>query len=152
MFVRLLTGILLAGFCALSMAPVPAAAQWENIDTVEGPGGEETTLIRRPHSLADGVSVRALGITRSDSTRWALGLVGAAPEDTIALRYGEESLSIQEVRRPSDGVGPTRVFVSADVFLTLAETATATLQVGDVRATLPAQLRREMKEIFERVR
>lgn len=150
MFFRVF-GVLLGGILFLAMGAIPAAAQWENIETVEGPYGEEMTLTKRPHGVADGLSVRALSISRSDTTRWAISLIGASPKDPLAITYGDESLSIQDVQSPSDGVGPTKVFVSAEAFLTMAETQTVTLRVGDVTAALPDQLRREMKEIFERV-
>lgn len=121
-----------------------------NVDTVEGPRGDETTLTAQPHEVADGLSVRAMGIAASDTTRWALSLIGAAPDDEIALRYGTESLPLLSVQRPDDGVGPTRVYVSQQVFLTMAETSPVTLRVGSTSAVLPEQLRREMAHIFER--
>lgn len=121
-----------------------------NVDTVEGPRGDETTLTAQPHEVADGLSVRAMGIATSDTTRWALSLIGAAPDDEIALRYGTESLPLLSVQRPDDGVGPTRVYVSQQVFLTMAETSPVTLRVGSTSAVLPEQLRREMAHIFER--
>jgi len=121
-----------------------------NVDTVEGPRGDETTLTAQPHSVADGLSVRAMGIAAPDTTRWALSLIGAAPDDEIALRYGTESLPLLSVQRPDDGVGPTRVYVSQQAFLTMAEASTVTLRVGARSASLPASLRREMKAIFER--
>jgi hypothetical protein len=56
------------------------------------------------------------------------------------------------VNPPADGgVGPVRVYVSQQTFLTMAETGGVTLTVGDVTAPLPEQLRREMRQIFERV-
>lgn len=150
MFSRLL-GVFLGGILLLTMGAIPAAAQWENIETVEGPYGMEMTLTKRPHGAAEGLSVRALAMARADTTRWAISLIGAVPDDTLAITYGDESLSIQDVQSPSDGVGPTKVFVSAESFLTMAETQTVMLRVGDVTTALPDQLRREMKEIFERV-
>jgi hypothetical protein len=150
MLVRLL-GLLLGSVLFTLIGTVPAAAQWENIDTVEGAYGEEITLTEQPHGVADGVSVRALGIAAPDTTKWALSFIGAAPEDTISVTYGGEPLSILQIQRPDDGIGPTKVYVSEEAFLTMAETETVTLRVGDARVSLPAQLRREMTEIFKRV-
>lgn len=150
MFVRFSTGLLVSAFLLL-LSTSSAAAQWENIETVEGPYGEETTLTKTPHRLADGLSVRALGIASSDTTQWAISLIGGAPSDTISLAYGDESLSILNVDRPSEGVGPTKIFVSQETFLTMAESAAVMLRVGDRTVSLPAQLRREMKKIFEKV-
>ncbi|PQJ36379.1 hypothetical protein BSZ35_08360 [Salinibacter sp. 10B] len=135
------------GLCAL-----PAAAQSENVTTVEGADGEQMTLTAQPHSVADGLSVRAMGIEATDTaTRWVLSLIGADPEDEISLTYGDQSLRILEVNRPDDGVGPTKVYVTQEDFLTMAETGTVTLTVGDVSTTLPEQLRREMRMIFDKI-
>ncbi|PSQ97059.1 MAG: hypothetical protein BRD55_03885 [Bacteroidetes bacterium SW_9_63_38] len=128
----------------------PAQAQMDNIDTVEGPRGAETTLTAQPHGVADGLSVRALGIAAPDTTRWALSLIGAESGDEISLRHGNESLPRLAVQRPDDGVGPTRVYVSQQTFLTMAESSSVTLQVGTVSASLPDPLRREMSVVFER--
>jgi hypothetical protein len=149
MLVRAL-GVVLGSVLLLVVGAVPAAAQWENIESVEGPYGSDMTLTKQPHGVAEGLSVRALAIGRSDTTQWALSLIGAAPDDDISVAFGDESLPLQDVQRPSDGVGPTKVFVSKEAFLTMAETQTVTLRVGDVTAALPKQLRREMKEIFRR--
>jgi len=133
--------------------PVLALAQAENIQTVEGPRGEQMTVTAQPHGLADGLSVRAMGIeTTMDSTRWALSLIGAEPGETVSIRYGEESLPVEDVRPPADGgPGPIKVFVSQETFLTIVETGGVRLTVGDVTATVPEQLRREMRIIFKRV-
>ena len=131
--------ILLSGHCL---------AQLSNVDTVEGPRGEKTTLTAQPHGIADGLSVRALGIAAPDTTRWALSLIGAGPDEEIALQYAGESLPLLSVQRPDDGVGPTRVYVSQETFLTMAETSTVTLRVGATSVSLPDQLRREMAAIF----
>lgn len=133
--------VLLPGYCL---------AQMSNVDTVEGPRGEETTLTAQPHGVADGLSVRALGIAAPDTTRWALSLIGAAPDDEIALQYAGESLPLRAVQRPDGGVGPTRVYVSQQTFLTVAEASSVTLRVGATSVALPEQLRREMTAIFER--
>ena len=135
---------------ALVLLPGGCLAQMSNVDTVEGPRGDETTLTAQPHEVADGVSVRALGITAPDTTRWALSLIGADPDDEIALQYADESLPLLSVHRPDDGIGPTRVYVSQQAFLTMAETSPVTLQVGSTSAVLPDLLRREMTTIFER--
>jgi hypothetical protein len=135
---------------ALVLLPALAAAQSENVKTVEGARGEQTTLTAQPHGLAEGLSVRALAVSAPGGTRWALSLIGAAPDDSIALHYGDEALPIEDVQRPEDGIGPTRVYVSASAFRTMAETATVRLTVGGTTAALPAQLRREMTVILER--
>jgi hypothetical protein len=149
MFTRVL-GALLGSVLLLAIAAAPATAQWENIETVEGAYGSDMTLTERPHSVAEELSVRALAIGRSDTTRWALSLIGASLDDTISVAFGDESLPVQDIQRPSGGVGPTKVFVSKEAFLTMAETQTVTLRVGDVTVTLPEQLRQEMEEIFRR--
>ena len=136
----------------LGLFATPAAAQQsENVTTVEGANGEKMTLTAQPHRVADGLSVRAMGIRAEDTTnRWVLSLIGAAAEDDISLTYGDQSLQILEVNRPDDGVGPTKVYVSQEDFLTMAETDTVTLTVGDVSASLPEPLRREMRLIFDK--
>jgi hypothetical protein len=142
----------LAGSLLVLLGGAPSAvAQWENIETVEGAYGEQITLLKQPHSVADGLSARALGIAATDTTTWALSLIGAAPDDAISVAYGDEQLPVLDVQRPSDGIGPTKVFVSESSFLTMAESETVTLTVGSTRAPLPEPLRREMKEIFRRV-
>jgi hypothetical protein len=137
----------------LGLFAVPAAAQQsENVKTVEGADGEKMTLTAQPFGVADGLSVRAMGIKAADTAnRWVLSLIGASPEDDISLTYGDESLRILEVNRPDDGIGPTKVYVSQEDFLTMAETGTVTLTVGDVSISLPEQLRREMRIIFNKV-
>lgn len=143
--------VLLVGLLSLFIA-IAGRAQSNNIETVEGPRGEQITLTAEPHSIADGLSVRAMRLIESDTTQWALSLIGAPPEDDISLTAGDESIPIERVRRPDDGIGPTDVFVSQETFLTLAETETAALQVGEVTASLPAALRREMTQIIEGAR
>jgi len=151
MHVRLLPGALLSIALLLVLGVSPAAAQWENIETVEGGYGQKITLTKTPHRLADGLSVRAMGIAASDTTRWSLSFIGAAAEDSISIAYDGERLPILRVQRPDDGVGPTEVFVSQETFLTMAETAAVTLRVGDVSTPLSNDLRREMKQVFRRV-
>lgn len=128
----------------------PVWGQSENVTTVEGPQGEKMTVTAQPHSVAEGLSVRAMGIEAPDTTRWALSLIGAPPEADISLTYGDESLPVERISRPEDGIGPTEVYVTQETFLTMAETGTVTLTVGDVTTSLPEQLRKEMQEIFER--
>ena len=148
---------LLRRFALLSLlglaVPLLAQAQSENIETVEGAQGQRMTLTAQPHSLAEGLSVRAMGIeTTMDSTRWAFSLIGASHDADVSIQYGGETLPVESVNPPSDGgVGPVRVYVSQRTFLTMAETGGVTLTVGDVTAPLPEQLRREMRQIFERV-
>lgn len=146
--------LLIAGFCGAVLAFAPAAAaQSSNLDTVEGPNpGEETTLTITPHRLTDEVSARALGIDSPTSTRWALTLIGVSRADSIGLTLGDEALPIEDVSRPDEGeVGPTRVFLSQKTFLTIAETAEARLHIGDTTTPFPAQMREEMRQIFEKV-
>jgi hypothetical protein len=133
--------------------PLLAQGQSENIKTVEGARGQKMTLTAQPHSLAEGLSVRAVGVeTTMDSTRWALSLIGAAPDADVSIGYGGETLPVESVNPPADGgVGPVRVYISQQAFLTMAETGGVTLTIGDVTASLPEQLRREMRQIFERV-
>ena len=143
---------LLLGLLGLLVSGL-AHAQLENVETVEGPRGERMTLTVQPYSLAEGLSVRAMGIeTTMDSTRWALSLIGAEPGEEVSIHYGNESLPVRDVRPPEDGgVGPIKVYVSQETFLTMAETGGVRLRVGGVTATLPEQMRREMQIIFERV-
>jgi hypothetical protein len=90
--------------------------------------------------------------TTMDSTRWALSLIGAEPGEEVSIHYGDESLPVRDVRPPADGgVGPIKVYVSQETFLTMAETGGVRLRVGGTTATLPEQMRREMRVIFERV-
>lgn len=151
MLARLPARVFLLSVFFLLVGVISAVAQWENIETVDGAYGREITLTKTPHRLADGLSVRAMGISASDTTQWTLSLIGAAPEDSISIAYDGNALPILQIRRPDDGVGPTDVSVSKETFLTMAETAAVRLRVGDVTAGLPADLRREMKEVFERV-
>jgi len=140
-------------FCSwFLLSSGPTVAQFDNIETVEGPGsGEETTLTVTPHPLADGLSVRALGIAGSDTTRWALRLLGVERDPSIHIAYGSDSLEVVRVEQPEAGeVGPTTVYVNRDAFVTMAEMGTVTLVVDSVRTSLPESLRREMQIIFER--
>ena len=141
--------ILLVGVVGLFCA-APVMAQMENVETVDGSGDRTLTLTAEPHRLADMLSVRAMGITGpATQTRWALSFIGAAPEDSISIQYGDKSLAIERINRPEDGIGPTRVYVSEEAFLTMAETSEVTLTVGDVSTALPEQMRREMQFIFK---
>ncbi len=149
MFARVFN-VLLGAVLLLAFGVGSAAAQWENIEMVEGSYGKDVTLTQRPHGVAEGLSARALSIARSDTTQWAISIIGASPEDTISISYGDEPLPIRDIQAPSDGVGPTKVFVSKETFLTMAETQSVTLRVGDVTTAFPEQLRQEMREIFRR--
>lgn len=137
----------------LLLGAVPAAAQSENVTTVEGPGsGETTTLTAQPHSLADGLSARAFGISAPDTTRWGLRLIGADDQSPIQLLQDGDPISITDIERPSENeIGPTSVYFGQETFLLMSETSTVTLRVGDTRTSLPEGLRREMKQIFESV-
>jgi hypothetical protein len=48
-------------------------------------------------------------------------------------------------------VGPTRVYVSQETFLTVAEQSEARLHVGNVALSLPAPMRADMQQIFDTV-
>lgn len=130
----------------------PAAAQ-SNLDTIKGPNpGEETTLTLTPHMVSENISIRAMGIEGSNYTRWGLTLIGAAPEDSIALSMGDESLPIESIDRPDEGEeGPITLFISRETFLTIADTKGVELTVGDTTMSFPKALRRDMQQIVERV-
>jgi hypothetical protein len=144
--------LLLLGCCAALFTPT-AAAQYSNLDTVEGlSAGEQTTLMISPHSLTEDVSARALGVKAPNATRFALTLIGITPADSIGLTLGGEPLPIEEISRPAEGeVGPTRIYLSQQTFLTLADRSGARLHVGDTSTRLPDQMRKEMQKIFETV-
>ncbi len=150
MIQRLLV-LLVAGAAAL-LAPA-AAAQSSNIETIEGSRpGEKMTLTITPHVLNDDVSARAVGIESPTGTRWALTLIGISRADSVGLSLGEEALPIADVSRPGkDEVGPTRVYVSQETFLTVAEQSEAHLHVGDAALSLPAPMRADMQQIFDTV-
>ncbi|MCS4134195.1 hypothetical protein [Salinibacter ruber] len=150
MIQRLLV-LLVAGAAAL-LAPA-AAAQSSNIETIEGSRpGEKMTLTITPHVLNEDVSARAVGIESPTGTRWALTLIGISRADSVGLSLGEEALPIADVSRPGkDEVGPTRVYVSQETFLTVAEQSEARLHVGNVALSLPAPMRADMQQIFDTV-
>lgn len=149
---RRLLPLLLVGSCVALLAP-PAMAQYSNVTTVEGPNvGEETTLMVAPHSLTEGVSGRALGVKSPDDTRFALTLIGVTPKDSIGLTLGGETLPIEEISRPAeDEIGPTRVYLPQKTFLMLADRSGVRLHIGNKTTSLPEQMRKEMREIFETV-
>jgi hypothetical protein len=143
--------LLIAGGAVL-LVPT-AAAQSSNIETVKGSNpGEEMTLTITPHVLNDDVSARAVGIKSPTSTRWALTLIGIARADSVRLMLGNEALPIEDISRPGeDEVGPTRVYLSRKTFLTVADQDGARLRVGDATMSLPVQMRKEMRQIFDAV-
>lgn len=145
--------IILAVCAALVVLPPPATGQGSNLDTVEGPAeGERTTLTMTPHVLADGLSARALGVRSQNDNRWALTLIGATRADSIRLTMGNESLPIDDITRPEEGeVGPTRLYVSGETFLTIADTPAVRLHVGGRSIAIPEQMRTEMQKIFAKV-
>lgn len=147
-----LLALLLVGCVGALFAP-SAAAQFSNLDTVEGPSsGETTTLMIAPHSLTENVSGRAIGIKSPNDTRFALTLIGITSADSIGLTLDDEALPIEEVSRPAEGeIGPTRVYVSQQTFLTLAERTGVRLHIGDTSTQFPDQMRKEMRKIFEDV-
>ena len=148
-----LFSLLLVG-CWMALFTVPSAtAQSSNLDTVEGPGtGEQTTLTVTPHTLTEEVSARALGVRSPNGTRWALTLIGISPADSIELILEEETLPVEDISRPEEGeVGPTRVYLSRQTFLTVADRSDVRLRIGDATTQLPDQMRTEMQQIFEEV-
>ena len=148
-----LFSLLLVG-CWTALFAVPSAtAQSSNIETVEGPGtGEETTLTVTPHTLTEEVSARAIVVESPGGIRWALTLIGVTPADSIGLSLGGETLPIEDLGRPEEGeVGPTRVYLSQQTFLTVADRSDVRLRIGDATTQLPDQMRTEMRQIFEKV-
>ena len=143
---------LLAGCWAALLAPA-AMAQYSNLDTVEGPSaGEETTLMVAPHPLTEDVSGRALGVKSPNDTRFALTLIGVPPKDSIDLTLAGEALPIEEISRPAENeIGPTRVYLSQKAFLMLADRSGVRLHIGGKTTSLPNQMRKEMRKIFETV-
>jgi len=110
------------------------------------------TLTITPHVLSDDVSARAVGVESPTGTRWALTLIGISRADSVRLTLGDEALPIEDISRPAeDEVGPTRVYLSQKTFLMVAEQEGVRLHVGDATMSLPAQMRREMQQIFEDV-
>ncbi len=149
---RRLLPFLLVGCCAVLLAPA-AAAQYSNLDTVEGPSaGEETTLTISPHSLTEDVSARAIGVKSPNDTRFALTLIGVTPKDSIGLTLDGETLPIEEISRPAeDEIGPTRVYLSQKTFLMLADRTGVRLHIGGKTTQIPDQMRKEMQKIFETI-
>lgn len=149
---RRLLVVLIVG-CLGILCARPAAAQSSNIETIEGPGeGENTTLTITPHVLTDDVSARAIAVESPNGRRWALTLIGITPTDSIGLTLGDEPLPIKDVSRPAEGeVGPTRVYLSQETFLTIADTPGVRLHLGDATTSIPDQMRTEMQKIFDEV-
>lgn len=148
---RLLT-VLIVG-CVATLFVRPATAQESNIDTIEGPGtGESTTLTVTPHVLTDDVSARAIAVESPNGRRWALTLIGASSADSVGLTSGDEPLPIEDVSRPEEGeVGPTRVYLSQETFLMIADTPGVRLHIGETTTSIPNQMRTEMRKIFDKV-
>jgi hypothetical protein len=148
---RLLTVLIIGCLTATFAAPV--AAQSSNIETIEGPGsGESTTLTLTPRVLTDDVSARAIAVESPNGRRWALTLIGTSSADSIGLTLGNEPLPIEDVSRPDEGeVGPTRVYLSQETFLTIADTPGVRLHIGDAKTPIPDQMRTEMRKIFDTV-
>lgn len=139
----------LVGAAALFLTPSLATAQESNIDTIDGPNvGEETTLMVSPRPLTEEISARALGIQGPNSTRWAITLIGIGSADSLKLTMGDQTLPIEDISRPEEGeVGPTRLYLSQETFLTIAETDAVRLHVGSVTTGLPERMREEMRLI-----
>ncbi|PSR04861.1 MAG: hypothetical protein BRD54_01055, partial [Bacteroidetes bacterium SW_8_64_56] len=71
---------------------------------------------------------------------------------SIGLSLGGETLPIEDISRPEEGeVGPTRVYLSQQTFLTVADRSDVRLRIGDATTQLPDQMRTEMRQIFEKV-
>jgi len=145
-------GPVLGGLLALALSAAPAQAQYQNIESVSGPGaGEETILTITPHRLNATLSARALGIkSPRRASQWVLTLIGAAPDAEIGLRLGKDTLAVGRISRPEDGSGPVQVYMTEQAFLTLADSPTARLVVDGSRVPLPEALRQEMQVIFDR--
>lgn len=143
----------LVGAAALLLAPSLATAQESNIDTIDGPNvGEETTLMVSPRPLTEEISARALGIQGPGGARWAITLIGIGSADSLKLTMGDQTLPIEDISRPEEGeVGPTRLYLSQETFLTIAETEAVRLRVGSVTTGLPERMREEMRLIHGRV-
>lgn len=144
--------VLIAGCFSLLFAP-PVAGQSSNIETLEGPGeGESTTLTITPHVLTEDVSARAIAVESPTGRRWALTLIGTSSADSLGLSMGNEPLPIEDISRPEeDEVGPTRVYLSQETFLTIADNPEVRLHVGDATTSIPDQMRTEMRKIFDKV-
>lgn len=145
--------LVIASIVILFALQAPASAQSSNVETVAGPNmGEETTLTISPHALTDEVSARALGVSGPNDSRWALTLIGVTSADSLGLRLSGQSLPIEEVTRPDEGeIGPTRLYISQETFLTIAETEGVELLIGDTWTRFPDQMRTEMQLIYKEV-
>jgi hypothetical protein len=140
-----------AGLVAAVLSTAPAAAQSGNIDTVAGPGpAEESTLSRIPRRVNDDVSMRAVGVTGPDSTRWALSVIGGDDVESFAFRVAGDTVTPIRVERP-DGAGPTSVYLKMRDFLTLSRTKGAKILLDGTEVPLPAPLRQDMKAVYEEV-
>jgi hypothetical protein len=126
-----------------------AAAQ--NVTTVEGPGaGEETTMSLSPHRLTDDVSVRAVGVSSSDSTRWAFTLIGADRVESAAFVVGGDTLPATSIDRPNE-TGAVTVFMSRETFLSLSRTDGSAIVLNGTKVSLPTAVRKDMQSIFSKV-
>jgi hypothetical protein len=139
----------LAAVLLLAAGAPEAAAQ--NVTTVEGPGaGEKTTMSLSPHRLTDDVSVRAVGVRSSDSTRWAFTLIGADRVESVSFVVGGDTLPAASIDRPNE-TGAVTVFMSQDAFLSLARTEGAAIILNGTRVSLPTAVRKDMQSIFSKV-
>lgn len=131
--------------------PGPAAAQVANIETVSGPGpAEQTTLSQIPRRVTDEVSIRAVGVSAPDSTRWAFSVIGGDEVETFAFRAAGQTMEPTRVDRP-EGLGPISVYVTKEDFLTLSRTDGAAVLIDGTPTELPDGLQADMKAVFEEV-
>ena len=131
--------------------PESAAAQVANIETVSGPGsGEQTTLSQVPRRVTDEVSIRAVGVSAPDSTRWAFSIIGGDAVEAFAFRAAGETMKPTRVDRP-EGLGPISVYVTKEDFLTLSRTDGAVVLLDGTPTELPDTLQADMKAVFEEV-
>jgi hypothetical protein len=140
--------LVLAGIVA-----APASAQRARISTVEGPGvGEKTTLSMFPHSAGEGLSVRAVGVSGRDTTRWTLMVIGVRT-DTAAVRISANGTELAQatVTNPNPQTGPHQVSLTKEEFLTLSEAETAQMTVNGTTVPIPSALQVDMAAIFRKV-
>lgn len=131
--------------------PGPAAAQVANIETVSGPGpAEKTTLSQIPRRVTDEVSIRAVGVSAPDSTRWAFSVIGGDEVESFGFRAAGHTMEPTRVDRP-EGLGPISVYVTKEDFLTLSRTDGAVVLIDGTPAELPDGLQADMKAVFKEV-
>lgn len=137
----------------VGLVATPATAQRARISTVEGPGvGEKTTLSMFPHSVGEGLSLRAVGVQGRDTTRWMLMVIGVRTDTaTVQISAGSTVLARTTVANPNPQTGPHQVALTKEDFLTLSEAETAQITVNGTTVPLPSVLQVDMKAIFRKV-